>query len=60
MKTCDAAGLADAVDRAFLAFSDRAIWQRIQRNGMLRRFGWEESAAKYVEVYERALAAARD
>jgi starch synthase len=59
MKTCDAAGLADAVDRAFLAFSDRAIWQRIQRNGMLRRFGWEESAAKYVQVYERALAAAR-
>ena len=59
MKACDAAGLDEALDRAFLAYSDSAIWQRIQRNGMLRRFGWEESAAKYVQVYDRALAQAR-
>ncbi|HEY8050945.1 MAG TPA: glycosyltransferase, partial [Ramlibacter sp.] len=59
MKACDIEGLRDALERAFLAYSDAAIWQRIQRNGMLRRFGWEQSAAKYVDVYEQAIAAAR-
>jgi starch synthase len=59
MKSCDAAGLEDALDRAFAAWSDPAIWERIQRNGMVRKFGWKESAAKYIEVYERALANAR-
>src|SRR5262249_45203233 len=59
MNACDAAGLADALARAFDAHSDSAIWERIQRNGMARRFGWEESAAKYVQVYERALADTR-
>jgi starch synthase len=59
MKSCDAAGLAEAIERAFDAYADAAIWERIERNGMHRKFGWEESAAKYVEVYERALQAAR-
>lgn len=59
MKSCDAAGLGDALDRAFTAYSDAAIWARIQRNGMARKFGWEESAPRYVQVYERALANAR-
>jgi starch synthase len=59
MASCDAAGFDDALDRAFAAYADAAIWERIQRNGMARRFGWEQSAARYVEVYERALAAAR-
>ena len=59
MRSCDAAGLEESLERAFLAYSDAAIWQRIQRNGMLRRFGWEESAARYVAVYEKALAHVR-
>jgi starch synthase len=59
MNACDAAGLEDALARAFTAYSDPAIWRRIQRNGMARKFGWEESAAQYVQVYERALANAR-
>ena len=59
MKTADGAGFDEAVGRALLAHSDPAIWHRIQRNGMARRFGWEESAAKYAQVYERALSIAR-
>jgi starch synthase len=59
MHSCDAAGFEDALDRAFAAYAEPAIWKRIQRNGMARKFGWEESAAKYVEVYETALAAVR-
>jgi starch synthase len=59
MKSCDRAGLQDALARAFDAYADAAIWERIQRNGMARKFGWEESAAKYAGVYERAIAAVR-
>ena len=59
MASQDGAAFDVAVDRAFAAFADRARWQRIQRNGMARRFGWEDSAARYVAVYERALASAR-
>jgi starch synthase len=59
MKAIDSASFEDAVQRAFAAFADKNRWQRIQRNGMGRRFGWDESAAKYGEVYERALAVAR-
>ena len=59
MKSLDAAGFGDAVARAFAAFTDKARWHRVQRNGMGRPFGWEDSAAKYVAVYEQALAAVR-
>jgi starch synthase len=59
MKSCDAEGFADAIDRAFDAYADAAIWERIQRNGMTRHFGWEERAREYVRVYERALESAR-
>jgi glycogen synthase len=44
---------------AFAAYSEPAIWERIQRNGMARHFGWEERAREYVEVYERAIENAR-
>ena len=59
MKTADAAGFEDAVLRAFDAFADKQRWQRVQRNGMARDFGWNLSALQYVRVYEAALAAAR-
>lgn len=59
MRSCDAQGLADALDRAFDAYADPAIWERIQRNGMARHFGWQERAAQYVQVYERAIGSAR-
>jgi starch synthase len=59
MKSCDAAGFEDALERVFVAYSDPAIWERIQRNGMARRFGWEHSAMRYVAVYEQALLQAR-
>jgi starch synthase len=59
MRSADAAGLAHAVVRAFNAYRNPERWHRIQRNGMTRRFGWEDSAAKYVDVYETALRRAR-
>jgi starch synthase len=59
MKTSDAAGFAEALKRAQQAFRKPAEWRRIQLNGMGRSFGWEASAQRYLEVYERAIALAR-
>jgi starch synthase len=59
MRSADRAGFAHAVVRAFNAYRDPVRWHRIQRNGMARGFGWEDSAAKYVDVYESALRSAR-
>jgi starch synthase len=59
MRSGDRAGFAHALVRAFNAYRDPGRWHRIQRNGMARRFGWEDSAAKYAAVYESALRRAR-
>lgn len=54
MSTPDAAGFLDALQRAMQAYRQPAQWRRIQANGMARDFGWERSAAQYVQVYEQA------
>lgn len=51
----DAAALEDALARALEAWRDPARWRQLQMNGMTREFGWGESAAQYVEVYQAAL-----
>ena len=48
------AALIAAVQRARDTWQDRALWRRIQRNGMLRDFSWATSAGRYLDVY-RAL-----
>lgn len=58
MRSPDAAGFTDALKRARAAFTDPPRWQRIQRLGMERDFGWERSAARYLEVYAEAIARA--
>jgi starch synthase len=56
MPRADQASFDAALQRAFAAWREPAVWRRIQANGMARHFGWEESAAHYLEVYERARA----
>ena len=58
LSTADAAGFLDALQRAMQAWRQPAQWRRIQANGMARDFGWARSAARYVEVYEGAIARA--
>ena len=55
----DVAGLDDAIGRAMSAWRDQQLWRRIQHNGMGRSFAWTESAASYLEVYQRAIDAAQ-
>ncbi|HEX7113405.1 MAG TPA: glycogen synthase GlgA [Mizugakiibacter sp.] len=57
MRSADAAGLVDAVDRALALRADTDAWMQLARQAMERRFSWRDSAKRYVEVYEAALAA---
>ena len=52
------AALTGALDRALGVFADPPAWRRLVRRGMSRDFGWERSAAQYVELYGRARALA--
>lgn len=47
--------MVNAVERALRLFCNSSIWTAMQKNGMTTNFGWEQSAAKYVELY-RSLA----
>lgn len=50
--------LAGALARALEVFRDAPdTWRRLQVNGMRRDFSWERSAAEYVQVYKRGMAA---
>ena len=51
-----ATALLAAIERALLAYRDRAKWRRLQLNGMQREFGWQASAARYLEIYQRIAA----
>ena len=53
----DADALLAALRRALAAFRDPAAWRRLQTNGMHADFSWTASAAAYLEVYRRAIAA---
>jgi starch synthase len=54
MRSADSEGFAEALRRARAAFAERRRWRSIQVQGMARDFGWERSAAQYVEVYLQA------
>jgi len=44
--------LAAAIKSAFKVFADHEKWQAIQRAGMAQDFSWENSAKKYLELYQ--------
>jgi starch synthase len=56
MGSADLAGLEEALVRAMSAWRNATAWRQIQRNGMGQSFGWTESAKRYLEVYQRAIA----
>ncbi len=58
MEAATAAALREAIAQALQAWRDSGRWRRIQRNGMASSFGWDRSAERYLEVYQRAIAAA--
>ncbi len=42
---------ARTLTRSLRLFKDNQFWQKIQINGMTSNFSWENSAAKYIELY---------
>jgi starch synthase len=51
----DPAAFMSAVDRALAGFTDKAAWQTLQRNGMLKDFSWREPAGEYLRLYEECV-----
>lgn len=39
--------------RAAGFYSDRRLWERLQKKGMNEDYSWERSAEKYIELYEK-------
>jgi starch synthase len=48
-------GLTRCVRRATDWYRKRGAWDSLQRNAMLRDFGWERSAQRYIELYDELL-----
>jgi len=44
--------LMGAVKAGIKVYSDRERWKKIQRAGMAQDFSWENSARKYLELYQ--------
>lgn len=51
--------LLDALTRALEVYRQPRVWRRLQTNGMKQDFSWDRSAAEYVKVYKRVIAARR-
>ncbi|WP_292996512.1 hypothetical protein [Nitrosomonas sp.] len=43
--------LLRTIKRAALAYHNKKVWQRLQKNGMAKDFSWHASAAAYREIY---------
>lgn len=55
----DPGALLDTLQSALELYRQPRSWQRLQRNGMRKDFSWDRSAAEYVKVYKRVIAARR-
>lgn len=49
-----------AIVRALETFKNKPIWKKIVRNAMLQDFSWEQSAKKYLDLYDRAIILRKD
>jgi starch synthase len=43
--------LLETIRRAISAWHDKALWRKLQRNGMLLDFGWAKAAEAYRMIY---------
>lgn len=52
-KTYNGYDMLDAVWRAFGQYHDKAKWDKVVKNAMSADFSWENSARKYIELFEK-------
>jgi len=50
-----ASALIHSVQRAVNDFHLKAVWRKIQLNGMKKDYSWKRSAEKYLELYAKAI-----
>ena len=51
--------LLDTIRRAIACYRDKPAFSRMQLNGMQKDFGWENSASRYLALYESMLSESR-
>jgi starch synthase len=51
----DSSQLLSTIERALSYFKDKEKWRKIIKVGMSEDFSWNNSARKYLEIYEKAL-----
>lgn len=44
-----------SVLRAINDFHNKSVWTKIQYNGMIKDYSWENSAREYIDLYKKAL-----
>lgn len=44
-----------AIRRAFALYSRKSDWKKVQKRGMKNNFGWENSAKKYLNLYQQII-----
>lgn len=44
--------MLDAIKRALVAYKDKKVWKQIQLNGMKEDYSWNNSAKKYIQLYQ--------
>lgn len=49
--------LVEKFYETLMVYYDRALWRKLQRNGMRADFSWERAAHNYLDVYHRVVAA---
>ncbi len=47
--------MLEAIRRAVALFGEKRLWRTVMKRAMKQDFSWENSARKYVELYEKAL-----
>ena len=52
----DVEGIMAVIRKALRLFADRALWQKLQENGMEMDFSWERVVPEYLNLYKNALA----
>ncbi|MCG8448925.1 MAG: glycogen synthase GlgA [Pirellulales bacterium] len=54
-----ALALSETLQRACTAFADKAVWRQLIKTGMQQDWSWNQSARKYIDLYQRTLARSR-
>jgi starch synthase len=51
-----APALLEVLQAALAVYGDRQAWKRLMQNAMARDFSWQQSACRYLEIYQRVVA----